>query len=247
MKKNKGGRPRKNVAKGSGSSGLQWKKITNPVSTHHYEVNTQGQVRRLLKSGQYYDLKPWITGGPYSAVYLTGVKGATRNRKKVYVHRLVATHFIKDKKPGEVVHHLVGPHSNTKNTLDWVPVSENNKARKYFNEDGTRKLRRKVKHKVNVPNEKSPPKNANRPIENGKPAAPENQLHGFKNILKDLLKNDPQFAKNWRENIKKAKEVTQSNFLAKYKEVTGKGLGQNLTAIKITSALNEIIRRGVEA
>ena len=246
-KKNKGGRPRKHASGTSGSTSITWKRISQPASTHHYEISSQGAVRRLLKSGQYYDLKPWVTGGPYAAVYLTGVKGATRNRKKVYVHRLVATHFIKDKKPGEVVHHLVGPHSNTKSTLDWVPVSENNKARKYFNQDGTRKMRRKPKNKVNVPSEKSPPKNANKPIESGKLPAPKKHLHSFKNILKDLLKTNKKFAKYWRYYLKKAKGVNESNFLAKYKEATGKGLGPNLTAIKIESALHELLRRGFEA
>ena len=116
--KSKGGRPRKNEVAGKSGSGLQWKKITNPISIHHYEVSSQGQVRRLLKSGKYYEMKPWITGGPYAAVYITGIKGATRKRKKVYVHRLVATHFLKGtRKPGNVVHHKMGPANNTSSQL----------------------------------------------------------------------------------------------------------------------------------
>ena len=31
-----------------------------------------GGVRRLLKTGQYYDLKPWVTGGPYAVKSLRG-------------------------------------------------------------------------------------------------------------------------------------------------------------------------------
>ena len=77
--------------------------------------------------------------------------------------------------------------------------------------------------------------------------APENQLHGFKTILKDLLKNDKKFGKYWRYYLKKAKGVNQSNFLEKYKEATGKELGPNINDIKLKSALNELIRRGVEA
>jgi len=111
-------------------------------------------VRRRLKNGTYYDVKPWITGGPYAAVYLYGIKGATRNRKKVYVHRLVATHFVGGRKSGNVVHHKVGPANNTKSQLEWVTPSENAKARKYFNDDGSRRKaqpKQAKKVKVNVP------------------------------------------------------------------------------------------------
>ena len=108
-------------------------------------------MRRRLKDGSYYDVKPWITGGPYAAVYLYGVKGATRNRKKVYVHRLVATHFVGGRKSGNVVHHKSGPANNTKSQLEWVTPSENSKARKYFNDDGSRrKAQPKTAKKVKV-------------------------------------------------------------------------------------------------
>ena len=140
VKKNKGGRPRKHGGAKSGAE--HWKPITEPKSKHQYEISSQGQVRRKLKSGEYYNLKAWITGGPYSAVYLTGIEGATRNRKKVYVHRLVANHFNKaSKKKGHVVHHTVGPHSNTKNTLKWVTPSENQNVRRFFTDDGQRKAK----------------------------------------------------------------------------------------------------------
>ena len=118
-------------------------KVTEPKSIHDYEVSSTGQVRRKLKNGDYYNLKPWVTGGPYACVYLTGIKSATRNRKKVYVHRLVATHFLKaSKAPNKVVHHEVGPSSNTSNTLKWVSPSEYSKARKFFTDDGKRKSRK---------------------------------------------------------------------------------------------------------
>ena len=142
LKKNKGGRPRKNGSGTRGSTSITWKRISQPVSTHHYEVSSMGGVRRLLKTGQYYDLKPWVTGGPYAAVYLTGIKGATRGRKKCYVHKLVADHFVPGKASNKVVHHTVGPHSNTKNTLQWVTPSENNNARKFFTDDGKRKVKK---------------------------------------------------------------------------------------------------------
>jgi hypothetical protein len=114
-----------------------------------------------LKSGLYYNVKPWITGGPYAAVYIYGVKGATRNRKKVYVHRLVAQHFVGGRKSGNVVHHKSGPGNNTKTQLEWVTPSQNNNARRYFTDDGKRRtkvVRVKKKPKVSVPAPKVPGK-----------------------------------------------------------------------------------------
>ena len=143
MKKNRGGRPRKDGKGSKGAPSFQWKKITKPVSKHEYEISSLGNVRRKLKAGGYYELKPWVTGGPYAAVYLTGIAGATRGRKKCYIHRLVADHFLgQSKKPNKVVHHEVGPHSNTARTLKWVTPSENNKARKFFHDDGSRKSKK---------------------------------------------------------------------------------------------------------
>jgi hypothetical protein len=151
-KVNKGGRPKKGTP---GSSATQWKVIHSPPGgTNQYEVNAQGQVRRKLKNGEYRDVKPWVTGGPYACVYLYGYPNATRHRKKVYVHRLVAMHFLTGKqgrKKNEVVHHKVGPANNTASQLEWVSIEENAKARKYFNPDGTRK-NRKVSKSVPKPN-----------------------------------------------------------------------------------------------
>ena len=149
VKKNLGGRPRKHAKPGKVTT--HWKKITYPLSTHTYEVSTTGQVRRLKADGTYYDVKPWLnSGNAYLSVYIYGVKRTKRNRKKVYVHRLIADAFVPGKSKGKVVHHTVGPHSNTKNTLQWVSPSENLKARKFFNDDGTRK-----KRKPNTKNAKS--------------------------------------------------------------------------------------------
>lgn len=171
-KKNKGGRPRKHGKGTAGSSSLTWKPVSQPASTNHYEVSSQGQVRRLLKNGNYYDVKPWITGGPYAAVYIYGVKGATRNRKKVYVHRLVATHFVTGRKQGNVVHHIQGPANNTKSALEWVTPSENSKARKFFTDDGARKakfVKPNKKVKVIVPPPSKPDKVVPAPKEKAKP------------------------------------------------------------------------------
>jgi hypothetical protein len=186
QKKNKGGRPRK-TASSHGKPGIQWKIITVPAGgLNHYEISSQGEVRRKLKSDRYAPVKPWVTGGPYAAVYLYGFRNATRNRKKCYIHRLVAEHFVSGRKKGEVVHHKRGPANNTAAALEWVSVEENQNARKYFLPDGTRKA--KVKRRVprpNAPKDKaSPPAQSaqNAPIKKlppkklGKPAPPVQKL-----------------------------------------------------------------------
>jgi hypothetical protein len=130
-------------------------------------------VRRKLKDGRFSPVKPWITGGPYAAVYLYGFRGATRNRKKCYIHRLVAEHFVKGRKKGEVVHHKQGPANNSASALAWVSVAENANASKYFRPDGTRKTRGrkpKVKDDVQPPNAlknkgaKTPPETITPPV-----------------------------------------------------------------------------------
>ena len=159
-KKNKGGRPRKHAS--PGNTGITWKKLSQPVSTHHYEVSSQGQVRRRKADGSWYNVKPWLnSGNAYLSVYIYGVKGATRNRKKMYLHRLIAQEFVPGRSAGKVVHHTVGPQSNTKGTLQWVTPSENLKARKFFNDDGSRKKRKpktaRPAKKVKVPAQKVTP------------------------------------------------------------------------------------------
>ena len=114
-------------------------------------------------------MKPWITGGPYAAVYIYGVAGATRNRKKVYVHKLVAEHHVAGRKPGNVVHHKVGPASNTRSTLEWVTPSENAKARKFFHDDGKRRVRGQKKVTDVVQPKSKPPLNAPIPPKSASP------------------------------------------------------------------------------
>ena len=255
QKKNKGGRPKKLVSGTPGSDSTIWKRVSHPVSTHTYEVNSRGEVRRLLKTGAYYNVKPWITGGPYAAVYIYGVKGATRNRKKVYVHRLVAQAFVGGKRPGNVVHHKLGPASNTKSTLEWVTPSQNLNARKYFNDDGTRRKKTAVpkvkvaKVKVNVPSAQKPQITASakakpaknvavlpsvaKPKNKALPAIPADEYHPandwpFKKKLGLLMKKVPAFMKAWKAFRKEMPTVTRKNFLAKFKEATGKGLEKKL-------------------
>ena len=178
-KKSRGGRPRTtNASRGAAkTSVIRWAEITDPAgSANKYEISSEGQVRRMLKSGKYKPVKSWTTGGPYAAVYLYGFPNVTRHRKKCYIHRLVATHFIKDKKKGEVVHHLKGPSNNQARNLDWVPVEENLKARKYLDKDG--KPRKKGAKKVikNVPKPNALKDKKEEPHLDPKPLPREDQL-----------------------------------------------------------------------
>ena len=261
---NKGGRPRKTG--GGKQTGTHWKQITEPKSKHHYEISSRGDVRRKLKSGEYYNLKSWVTGGPYAAVYLTGIEGATRNRKKVYVHRLVAMHFKKDsKKKGNVVHHVVGPHSNTKDTLQWVTPSQNNKARKFFTDDGQRKsklAKKKQKVEVSAPPQKKeikplkvPEKASDKPIQAKPP--PKKRLPDdpdqfyaiseIKDIINYLLKVWRPFQVVWVKFRKSVPSVNRKNLAQKFREATGKtlklGKSPESWNTRLTSALYEIERR----
>ena len=226
-------------------------------------------MRRLLKNGNWYNVKPWVTGGPYAAVYIYGVKGATRGRKKVYVHRLVAQHFVKGKRPGNVVHHKVGPANNSANALEWVTPSENANARKYFTDDGKRKtkaVKPKPKVKVNVPKPLKEDKKPEEPKEKPqppKPVAPP-QKHNNKKLpsdtdlyykeekftqkIKYLKDNWPPFKKAWEEFRRKTKKtIGGRNFEAKFKEATKKKfkVGDSPASwyTRIISGMYEIERR----
>ena len=67
-----------------------------------YQVSNKGQVRRLLKNGQYHSTFGGTEGKGYKIVVFikNGVKF-----KRAFVHRLVAETFIRPLKEGEVVHH----------------------------------------------------------------------------------------------------------------------------------------------
>ena len=190
----------------------------------------------MLKSGKYKAVKAWTTGGPYAAVYLYGFPNVTRHRKKCYVHRLVATHFIKDKKPGEVVHHKKGPANNQARNLDWVPVEENLKARKYLGPDGKPK-KKKVKDSVQTPNAKKaaeqakpPPKTEKAP----KPLPKSEQFPDREEYIPDtdtlkqkivyLVKNSDEFVRAFKDARKAVPQLRARNLPDLHKEATGKGL-----------------------
>jgi hypothetical protein len=240
--KNPGGRPRVNTkgSHGTKTSLIKWVDITDPPgSTNNYQVSSEGQVQRLLKSGRYKPVKAWTTGGPYAAVYLYGFPNVTRHRKKVYVHRLVATHFIKDKKPGEVVHHLKGPSNNQARNLDWVSVEDNLKARKFLGPDGKPRPKgtKKVINNVLTPNAKKTPPAAKAKAWTDKAPKPLPQADNLpdreefipntetlKRKIKYLTKTSKEFLKAWAKTKKVIPQLKASNLADLHKEATGKGV-----------------------
>jgi hypothetical protein len=240
--KNPGGRPRVNTkgSHGTKTSLIKWVDITDPPgSTNNYQVSSEGQVRRMLKSGRYKPVKAWTTGGPYAAVYLYGFPNVTRHRKKVYIHRLVATHFIKDKKPGEVVHHLKGPANNQARNLDWVSVEDNLKARKFLGPDGKPRPKGKKKVTNNVPKAnapKAPPAAKAKAWTDKAPKAlpkPDNfpdrdefipKTDTLKGKIKYLAKTSEEFVRAYHQTRKVVLQLKSSNLADLHKEATGKGI-----------------------
>ena len=240
-KKNKGGRPRKDAKGSPGAKHITWKTISDPPGgLNHYEISSRGEVRRKLKDGRYTPVKAWVTGGPYAAVYLYGFPRATRHRKKCYIHRLVATHFVKGRKKGEVVHHKQGPANNSASALEWVSVDENAKARKYFASDGTRKEKVKDRiHSSNANNKKEPPQKKNdddRSLEEDKLPKMEKpevlpgrdeyipNTETLAQKIKYLLKNSKEFKNSYLDVRKVVPNLSPKSFAKLYREATGKAM-----------------------
>lgn len=243
QKKNKGGRPRKDGKSTPGSTNITWKTISDPPGgINHYEISSRGEVRRKLKDGRYTPVKAWVTGGPYAAVYLYGFPNATRNRKKCYIHRLVATHFVKGRKKNEVVHHTQGPANNSASALEWVSVEENAKARKYFNPDGTRK--KKVTKKLPSPNAKSvgrksvdrkpdPELEEDKLPEAGPKSKPDEfpdrdeyipNTETLSQKIRYVMKYSAEFTRTYQETRKVVPNLKIRRFAEVYKEAAGRAL-----------------------
>lgn len=89
-----------------------------------YFISTLGAVRRLLKSGSYKQLKAVDNGNGYLRVnlYKEGVC------KKFFLHRLVATAFLKNRNNLPQVHHKDhDKYNNTLPNLQWCSSEDNNK------------------------------------------------------------------------------------------------------------------------
>lgn len=96
-----------------------------------YEVSSFGQVRscdRLLKnrSGHRFlkgeKLKQYLSFGSYYAVQLR----KNCSKKAIYVHRLVASHFVPDSVENPIVNHKDGNRRNNHFlNLEWTTKSGN--------------------------------------------------------------------------------------------------------------------------
>lgn len=97
-----------------------WKTIT--LGSLNYEISNLGEIRRMLKKGQYRYLNCSIknTGYKYIKVNEDGKK---RNK---YIHHLVAYNFLGDRPEGLVIDHI--DRDKTNNMIDnlrYVTCSEN--------------------------------------------------------------------------------------------------------------------------
>jgi len=96
----------------------EWKKIIIDGLMYPYLINRNGVI--VNKKGQ--PLKPFLRGkrkGTYPAVdlYLDGI------RRRIDVHRVVAIHFVENRKPGiyNEVNHLDLNHMNYRaDNLEWT-------------------------------------------------------------------------------------------------------------------------------
>lgn len=82
-----------------------------------YEISNLGRVRKGNKI-----LAPTDNGNGYLII------GLHKNNKRTncYIHRLVATHFIREPKDNEVVNHKdFNTKNNNINNLEWVTQKEN--------------------------------------------------------------------------------------------------------------------------
>lgn len=94
-----------------------------------YEISNHGNIRKVLKSGKYRQLKTTDNGNGYLRINLTTNKITT----KQYIHRLVADAFITNSLQLPQVHHR--DHVKTNNhdcNLEWVTSKENNRYRSTF-------------------------------------------------------------------------------------------------------------------
>jgi len=90
-----------------------------------YYVSKLGNVIRVLKSGEYRELKPSITSGTTYKYIKIRYDGKSKNIK---VHHMVSHCFIGPRPPYMVVDHIDrNKHNNSSDNLRYVTYSENAK------------------------------------------------------------------------------------------------------------------------
>lgn len=90
-----------------------------------YYVSNLGNVKRLLKNGEFRDLKPCITSGTgYKYIKIT--EGG--KPKNIKVHYMVAKCFHGERPPFMVIDHIDrNRHNNCKDNLRYLSYSDNAK------------------------------------------------------------------------------------------------------------------------
>lgn len=90
-----------------------------------YYVSNLGNVKRLLKTGEFRQLRPCITSGTgykYIQIYNDG------KRKNIKVHYMVAKCFYGERPPFMVIDHIDrNRQNNVKENLRYVSYSDNAK------------------------------------------------------------------------------------------------------------------------
>jgi hypothetical protein len=97
-----------------------------------YEVSNLGHVRSIPRPIQQEGytrimpgklLTPWLAGAGYHMVHLS----RDNIQRKHYIHRLVASEFIRPPLVGEEINHLDGDKiNNADHNLEWTDRSGNN-------------------------------------------------------------------------------------------------------------------------
>jgi len=105
----------------------EWK-----TATLRHQISNLGNLRRVLKGGKFKAIKGSVLPNGYR--YLRII----RNGKNVnlYVHHLVAKHFIGDRPPNLVIDHIdrVKLNNNVSN-LRYITYTENNRNSSRYNHD----------------------------------------------------------------------------------------------------------------
>lgn len=98
----------------------------------NYEISNYGNVRRLLKNGEYKYLKCSIMNKGYYYFQLN----RNNKRKNYLIHHLVAKHFIGERPEGLVIDHIDRNYlNNNVNNLRYCTYKENSKNQNRYRDD----------------------------------------------------------------------------------------------------------------